>query len=278
MTTAQQFSTRSTATGLTSAPGLSAETAAFYRMTIDALAADGAPFLVGGAYALAHYAGIERHTKHLDVFVRPGDVDRTLAALATAGCATALTFPHWLGKAWRGDDFIDVIFSSGNGVARVDDEWFAHAVPADILARPVRLIPPEEMLWSKAFVMERERYDGADINHLLRFVELDWRRVLRRFGDDWPVLLNHLVLFRFVYPNDAGNVPRWVMRELLAREAADLDAPAPTERICRGTLLSRAQYLIDIGEWGFRDPRRREYGGEMTDVEIRHWTAAIDHE
>jgi uncharacterized protein (TIGR03086 family) len=123
--------------------------------------------------------------------------------------------------------------------------------------------------------MERERFDGADVNHLLRVVELDWERVLRRFGDQWPVLLAHLALFRFVYPVDAGNVPAWVMRELLAREAASLDAPAPTERRCNGTLLSRAQYLIDIDEWGYRDPRLRANGGAMTDAEIRHWTRAI---
>ena len=44
-----------------------------------------------------------------------------------------MTFPHWLGKAYRGDDFCDVIFSSGNGVCRVDDLWFEHSVPARVL-------------------------------------------------------------------------------------------------------------------------------------------------
>ncbi|HEU5432473.1 MAG TPA: hypothetical protein VFU81_12465 [Thermomicrobiales bacterium] len=277
MTTTSEAAPESHARGMTPAAGLPAQTAAFYRETLATLSAADAPFLVGGAYALASYTGVERHTKDLDVFVRAGDVDRTLAALAAAGCETELTFPHWLGKACRGDDFIDVIFSSGNGVAAVDDAWFAHAVPADILGLPVHLIPPEEMLWSKAFVLERERFDGADINHLLRVAELDWRRVLRRFGEQWAVLLAHLVLFRFVYPTDAGNVPAWAMHELLAREAADLAAPAPTERVCLGPLLSRAQYLIDIEEWGFRDPRLRANGGAMTEAEIRHWTAAIGH-
>jgi hypothetical protein len=275
MTTTSVAVAGPTAADMTPADGLPAATAAFYRATIQTLSAAGVPFLVGGAYALAHYTGVERHTKDLDVFVREGDVDRTLAALAAAGCEAELTFPHWLGKARRGDDFIDVIFSSGNGICAVDDGWFVHAVPADVLGLPVRLVPPEEMLWSKAFVMERERFDGADINHLLRVAEFDWGRMLRRFGSQWPVLLAHLVLFRFVYPADAGNAPDWVMRDLLAREAADLDAPAPPERICMGPLLSRAQYLIDIEEWGYRDPRLRANGGAMTDAEVRHWTAAI---
>ena len=96
--------------------------------------------------------------------------------LADAGFATELTFPHWLGKAYAGDRFIDLIFSAGNGVAAVDDLWFAHAPPGEVLGVPVRLCPPEEMIWSKAFIMERERYDGADVAHLILACgrELDW--------------------------------------------------------------------------------------------------------
>ncbi len=148
--------------------GLPPETAAFYRAMIEALRSVDVPFLVGGAYAFARYTGIERHTKDFDIFVRAEDVNRVMATLAGAGCATELTFPHWLGKAYCGSDFIDVIFRSANGLAAVDEDWFAHAVEDEVLGLPVRLIPREEMLWSKAFVMERERYDGADVNHLLR--------------------------------------------------------------------------------------------------------------
>lgn len=257
--------------------GLPPETAAFYCRMMAALEAAEVPFLVGGAYAFARYTGIVRHTKDFDVFVRPEDAAPALAALAAAGAQTELTFPHWLGKAYGGDEFIDVIFSSGNGLATVDAEWFAHAVPDEVLGRAVRLNPPEEMLWSKAFVMERERYDGADITHLLRATaaELDWERLLRRFGEHWPVLLSHLVLFLYVYPVEAKAVPGWVMGELQRRLAAELAQPAGTERITRGPLLSREQYLIDVDEWGYRDPRLLRNGGELTGGEIAHWTDAI---
>ena len=60
----------------------------------------------------------------------PGDVDGCLDVLTAAGFETEITFPHWLAKAYAGRDFIDLIFSSGNGVAVVDDEWFEHATPA----------------------------------------------------------------------------------------------------------------------------------------------------
>lgn len=256
------------------------ETAAFYRAMIEALQASGIPFLVGGAYAFARYTGIERHTKDFDVFVRAEDAGRTLAALALAGCKTELTFSHWLGKAYCGEDFIDVIFSSGNGLVAVDDEWFAHAVADKVLGLPVRLIPPEEMLWSKAFVMERERYDGADINHLLRATaaDLGWPRVLRRFGEHWRVLLSHLILFGYVYPVEAGKMPGWVMRELLRRAEAEIDAPAAAEPAFRGALISREQYLPDMEAWGYRDPRLQANGGAMTHREVREWTKAIDRQ
>ena len=261
-----------------STTGLPAETAAFYRRMVAALQEVGVPFLVGGAYAFGRYTGIVRHTKDFDVFVRPCDVVRTLTTLKAAGAVSELTFPHWLGKARYGDDCIDVIFSSGNGLATVDDEWFDHSIADEVLSLPVALIPPEEMLWSKAFVMERERYDGADITHLLRTraADLDWTRLLRHFGEHWPVLLSHLVLFGYVYPAAARRVPPWVMEELLHRLTTERQTEAPSEQITRGPFISREQYLIDIEEWGYPDPRLLQNGGAMTGASVQHWTDAID--
>jgi hypothetical protein len=159
----------------------------------------------------------------------------------------------------------------------VDDEWFAHAVSAEVLGMPLKLSPPEEMIWSKAFVQERERYDGADIAHVLRTQaeHLDWERLLRRFGDKWHVLLSHLTLFGFIYPSERGKIPAWVMEELIGRLQNDLRTPAPAKRVCQGTLLSREQYLVDVERWGYADARLRPRGN-LTRQDIDHWTAAID--
>jgi hypothetical protein len=258
---------------------LSAETAEFYRHALRMLAAAEAPFLVGGAYAFARYTGIERHTKDFDIFVRRRDLSRVLRALASAGCRTAVPFPHWLAKAYCGDDYVDVIFSSGNGVAQVDDDWFDHAVPDDVLGLPVKLCAPEEMIWSKAFIMERERFDGGDVLHLLhaRAEQLDWARLLERFGKHWRVLLTHLILFGFVYPGERTRLPDDVMRELTGRLLGELDGPAPLDRVSQGTLLSRAQYLPDVEQWGYRDARQLP-AGTMSADEIAVWTAAIEKE
>lgn len=250
---------------------------AVYRRVLEALREGGVEFLVGGAYAFTRYTGIERSTKDFDVFVRYTDRHRALDALADAGFDTEETFPHWLAKAFWGDDFVDIIYSSGNGVAPVDDGWFAHAPEADVLGLRVKISPPEEMLWSKAFVMERERYDGADVIHLLRAgaATLDWDRLLHRFGSHWRVLLSNLVLFGFVYPGERARIPRRVMDALLARLAGELDASEPdAAKLCQGTVVSRQQYLIDVQEWGYTDGRLRPRGN-MTAEEIAHWTAAI---
>jgi len=256
----------------------SPEVRAFYVQTLTALNASAIPFLVGGAYALQRYTGVERHTKDFDLFLRADDLGRILRSLREQGCQTEVTFPHWLAKAYRGDHFFDLIFGSGNGAARVDDDWFAHGVDDFVLGVPVRLIAVEEMIWQKAFVMERERFDGADIIHLLRARAgtLDWGRLLRRFpGAEGRVLLVHLILFGYVYPDERTSLPEAVMRELIDRLDNEPAPETSDARICRGTYLSRAQYLPDIDWWGYRDARLPPHG-RMTPEEIAHWTAAID--
>ncbi|HUG51956.1 MAG TPA: hypothetical protein VMR21_00070 [Vicinamibacteria bacterium] len=254
-------------------------TAAFYQSCMRALNTAGAEYLVGGAYAFSRYTGIERHTKDFDVFCRMTDVETILAILDRLGCRTETTHPHWLAKAYNEPtgDFVDVIYSSGSGIAVVDDEWFAHSVRDEVLGVPVRLCPAEEMIWSKAFVMERERFDGHDVAHLVRArgASLDWERLLRRFDDHWRVLLSHIVLFGFIYPTERAAVPAEVQDALMRRLQAEATATPPDDRTCQGTLISRAQYLVDIGPWGYRDARL-EPGIKMTPADIAHWTRAID--
>jgi hypothetical protein len=247
----------------------------FYRDAMEVLNRAKVPFLVGGAFAFIHQAGIDKSTKDLDIFARPGDVQRLLEASASAGYETELVFSHWLAKIRSPEGFIDVIFSSGNGIATVDDGWFEHATDGEVLSVPVKIAPPEETIWSKAFVMERERYDGADVSHLILALgeRLDWPRLIERFGAHWRVLLAHLVLFGFIFPSARSRVPDSVMRELTQRLDAEIGAPVPGEPVCYGTLLSWSQYLGDVLGGTFRDARIRPYGN-MSAEEVARWTSA----
>jgi hypothetical protein len=246
----------------------------FYQRALAVLRESNVPFLICGSFALQIYTQIARHTKDLDVFVRRQDCSRALTALAAAGYATELVFSHWLGKAHCGQDFIDVIFCSGNGLCPVDDSWFEHALDAEAFGMAVQLCPPEEIIWQKAFIMERERFDGADIAHLIRAhgANLAWPRLLRRFDRHWRLLLVHLLLFHVIYPGETAVVPQGLIKELLARAQSETADDSPGERLCRGTILSRSQYLADIEHWGYRDARLPPHGA-MTPEQIRRWTS-----
>jgi hypothetical protein len=244
----------------------------FYLTSMAALRNADVPFLIGGAYVVEMYANVSRRTKDFDLYVRPHHVDAALDALARAGFNTEVTSPHWLAKARHGRDYVDLIFRAGNGLCEVDDSWFARAHDHELLRMPVKLCAPEEMIWMKAYIMERERFDGADIAHLLVTCgdKLDWPHLVRRFGPDWRVLMSHLVLFGYIYPGEQGRIPSSVMDELIER----LRKESPgQEHVCRGTLLSRKQYLVDVEKWGFHDARL-EKRVHMDSQDIAQWTRA----
>jgi hypothetical protein len=236
---------------------LDTNTREFYRRAIMTLQSAGIPLLVGGAFAFEYYTGISRFTKDLDLFVRATDARRVLEVFSSAGYTTEITAPHWLIKACSGDTFVDVIFAEANGAMGVDDESFEYSVRQTVLGMELLLCPVEEMIKSKAFVMDRDRFDGGDVAHLIRaYAErLDWNRLIRRFGVYWHVLLIHLLLFAFIYPAERDRIPELVLQELLDRLQKELNTPVAQQAVCRGTLFSMSQYQVDIRRWGYHDAR-----------------------
>ncbi len=257
---------------------LDAASERFYRRAMHLLREHEIPFLLGGAYALCVYTGLTRHTKDIDFFLRTSDVDRTLALFEQHGFLVEKTFPHWLAKIHCGENFADLIYASGNGLCEVDGSWFERAQAEEFLGQPVKVLAPEEIIWMKGFVQERERFDGADIVHLIQSCAegIDWNRLRDRFGRDWRVLYGHLVFFGYVFPSERHRVPLQLLREMGQRlEMEGITQSA--EKICRGTLLSRAQYLPDVNERGYRDARL-EPRTTMDKGDVAYWTAAIDEE
>jgi hypothetical protein len=257
---------------------LTPEARSFYCRVLRKLNKEGAPFLLGGAYAFGVYTGISRHTKDLDIFAHERDRERIFQILSSMKFHVSPSFCHWLGKAVQGEDVIDVIFGAANGISTVDDLWFEHAVETEWEGIPVKLIPPEEMIWSKGFVMDRYRYDGADIAHLIRSQEsLDWNRLLWRFDPHWQVLLNHIILFTFIYPSERDKIPQWVLENLLNRLNRHTNRNEASENICRGVLLDGRQYQTDLDLWGYDDPRLRPRGS-LSFQEVKDWTLHLESE
>jgi hypothetical protein len=253
------------------------DTAAFYRRALQVLTDADIPFLVGGAFSHACFTGIRRSTKDLDLFIRRADYDRVAELMRAQGWRAEFTYPHWLAKVYAGEEFIDLIFNSGNGLTPVDERWFRDNATADVLGVPVRVANIEDSMLSKAFIMERERYDGADIAHLLQAnaEQIDWAGLLERFGAQWRVLLAHLTLFGFIYPGERHRVPAWVMEKLMVRLAAETrQPPGQDPHVCAGTLLSREQYLHDVERLGYVDGRLTPVS-TMTEADVAVWTEAI---
>ena len=69
-------------------------------------------------------------------------------------------------------------------------------------------------------------------------------------------------------------IPDAIVQDLITRLRSEAKTAGP-EGLCRGTLLSRQQYLVDVQEWGFRDARL-EGRVQMNEKDIADWTDAIE--
>lgn len=228
-----------------------------YKRALEALDRAGVPCVVAGAYAIYEHTGIYRKTKDLDLFFEPAAVVEAARALRAEGFVTRLEDQHWLAKATWGEHFVDLIFGMGNGLSLIDHAWVEHSRPAILAAMPVRIAPPEEMVWHRLFISERHRHDVSDILHLILCLgdTFDWHRLMRRVGPHWPLLLAQLSTFSYVYPGYRSNVPAWVYEQLVARAGEELHRDSEEIDFTNGPLISRFSFTIDVREWGFGDPR-----------------------
>jgi hypothetical protein len=123
-----------------------------------------------------------------------------------------------------------------------------------VLGIPTRILAPEELLASKLFVARRERFDGADIAHIIYGTKgkLDWNRILQLVGDHWEVLLWALILFRYIYPGQTEYVPLTLWQDLLSRYMHTVSNPNPKAKF-RGSLIDDNMFSIDVKEWGLPD-------------------------
>jgi hypothetical protein len=171
------------------------------------------PFALGGAAALGIYTGHWRNTKDLDLYVLPSDRERAKKVMSEAGLSDYFdTCPYdrrWIYRASGGEALVDSIWAMANLRAEVDEDWIMSGPSANYDGLKVRFLPPEELIWSKLYVMQRERCDWPDIFNLL-FVtghDLDWDRLVRRLGDDVPLLRGVVDVFRWLCPCVALELP-----------------------------------------------------------------------
>ena len=231
------------------------EAHAFYKEALELLHESGVEFMLGGAFATFHYTGLYRDTKDLDVFLKSTDYPKVMKFFAEKGYKTELHDVRWIAKIFKGEYFIDLIFDTVNNICTVDDSWLEHAPSGTFAGVDVKFLPAEELIWCKSFVWNRERFDGADINHvILKYgKKLDWERLLKRLNPHWHLLLAHIILFQFVYPTDYHDIiPKWLFDELMSRANEQYDLPPQKEVVCRGPIIDNTQYAVDVKEWNYK--------------------------
>ncbi len=227
----------------------------FYSAIIQLLKVNNFPFLIGGGVAVKQYApDIGRPMKDLDIFCKAGDIPKILASLEEKKYGVESIDARWLAKVVKNGDNADLIYSSYNNINPVDDSWFTHATKAKLFGIDVKYIAPEELVWCKAYIQERHHFDGADVNHIIlhQGKTFDWKRLLNHMENHWELLLSILLNFRFVYPSERGLIPKSLMEELIMRLQYQLNNPIPKDKVCRGPLLSRSDYKVDIEEDNFQ--------------------------
>jgi hypothetical protein len=226
----------------------------FYHSVLSLLLEAGFSFLLGGGFAMKVHTKIVRDSKDLDIFCRPRDFEPMLWHLQKHGYKVEISDSRWLGKAFCGDHFIDIIFNSVNNICPVDDTWFQNAYKGNFDGIPVQYVGAEELFWCKIYVQNRDRYDGADLNHIIltKGKEMKWDLVLKRLEHHWHLLLAQFLNFQFVYPSERDVIPRWLFDKLLERASKQYDLPVPIGKICRGPLVEQIHYTNDITQWNYK--------------------------
>jgi predicted nucleotidyltransferase len=237
-----------------SPPQFAPDQESLFREVLQLLTEQDVPFVVSGAFALQTHTGIYRDTKDLDLFLSTEDAQRAIRVLQKDGFQCEVTDPVWLAKAHRGEFFVDLITGMSNGVVKVDRSWIDRATPSKLFGVPVRVLGPEELILSKLFVTRRERFDGADIAHVIYGThgQLDWDWLLQSVGEHWEVLYWMLVLFHYAYPAKADYVPSHIWDDLNSRFQTAVRNPDRNAPF-RGSLIDPLMFAIDVDEWGMPD-------------------------
>jgi hypothetical protein len=180
----------------------------------------GISFAVGGGIAVATYVPSRIVTKDVDLYVKPSDRDEMIGIVSGMGLRDYFEKSpyqrHWIHRRYCDDTIVDIMWGMPNHRAVVDDGWLENGREVEMCGERFRVLPPEELIWAKIYVLQRDRTDWPDILNIMyaAMPELDWDRLIERAGTDAPLLEALLSIFRWLSPSRAAMVPKWVERKL----------------------------------------------------------------
>jgi hypothetical protein len=214
-------------------------------------------FAIGGGLAAQAYTGQPRPSKDMDLFITERVRGRMIRVLSDCGFHDYYEQESydrtWIYRGFKDGAILDVIWAMANHRSEVDSAWIEAGPELDIEDVRIRLVPPEETLWSKLYILQHNRCDWPDALNLLHVVgpEMDWNRLLDRLGSDKRLVGALLSIFAWLCPQRARQLPVWLWREVQA------PGPEPDANLECG---SRAG-LFDTRPW-FTPAPPQEPGGK----------------
>ncbi len=189
-----------------------------FRRVLGEARAKGLDFAFGGAFAVATYTGKWRDTKDMDLYILPADREEMKAVLGAAGLTDYFQVKDydrsWIYRAHTGEVIVDCIWAMANHRTDVDRAWLTRGPVVEFGGEMVHVVPPEELIWSKLYVLQRDRCDWPDVLNIVHAVgpELDWERLFDRLGADGPLLDSLLSVFKWLVPERAAQLPSWLWK------------------------------------------------------------------
>jgi hypothetical protein len=205
-----------------------------YEVAIEALRGSGLRFLLGGAFGLATYTGRWRNTKDIDFFILPEDRETAIGALTLAGFTDyyeQLAYDRgWIYRASRQGLIVDLIWATPNRRTEVDELWFENGCLVRVHSEMLEVVPAEELIWIKLYVLQKDRCDWPDVINLMYAMSsrLNWKRLIERMGADLPLLDGMLTVFGWLCPDRKGDIPVELLKRVeLQSQSAVFSAPDP---------------------------------------------------
>jgi hypothetical protein len=218
-----------------------------YQRVLQAVRENGINFALGGAFAVATYTGTWRNTKDMDIYIQPQDREKLIEIVTNRGLQDyAVVLPYdrnWIYRSYQGEYIVDIIWAMPNANNMVDANWLSGGVKLDIRGEMVNIVAPEEMIWGKIYVLQKDRCDWVDIVNIIYNTaeRLDWEHLIARLEADLPLLTGVMAVFGWLSPDRSQLIPDWVWERL------NLKKPEPVHPSLE--LTRQRAYRLDSRPW-----------------------------
>lgn len=228
-----------------------------YLPVLEAAQREQVPFAIGGGIAMSYYSGMWRDTKDVDLYVTHADVATLRQILEDQGFedyyGRAPYDRRWIYRGFRGGYIVDLIWQLANYRAEVEPYWLRQAELVEMHGSQVGMLPAEELIFAKLYVMQRERCDWPDLLNILwaRGRGLDWPRMMEMVGEDWALVGGLLSVFGWLCPAEARELPDWLWARVGVAPPIEAEsAGEPTGRMAEAERERRDPVrLLDSRPW-----------------------------